>query len=309
MSTPATVSGAARRALPWISSFSIMISILIFSAMASSTGHTWEAMQRVGYCPADAVWRGAYWGLVTSTFVHSDVLHLGFNAYWLWKLGGPLELILGLRRFLALFLFSAFVSASIQMSTSDDTGIGASGVVYAVFGFLWVGRRHDPDMRKLLDGRVIQLFLVWLVLCVIVTYAGAYSVGNAAHVAGLLFGAAAAAALPRSGGLRSVARERRVGCGALAALGLLALLPLAWCPWSPTWLSQRAYDAHVAQQYERAIDLYTRVLTLEPRNAWAYLNRGFAYESSGDLESAKRDLDRSRAIDPTLAKQAELESQ
>jgi len=285
---------------PFLSLLAVAAAVVVFIGMTIDTPSRWEDFQRFGYFAADAIWRGAYWGLVTSAFVHGDLLHLIFNVYWLWNLGGPLERIVGPVRFLVLLLASAFVSASIQLSTSDDTGIGASGIAYALFGFLWVAQRRQARFRGLIDERTTQVFLLWLVACFPLTYLGILNIANAAHVGGLLFGAATAATLVTTPVGNQKGKERGVGATALGALILAASLPLVWCPWSPTWLSVRAYDAHAAEEYATAVDYYTRILGLDEENAWAYVNRSFAYASLGDM--AKSEADRSRAleIDPSI---------
>lgn len=66
---PASIAGRARASLaqlPWISLVCVATSIAVYLAMASTGADASEAMRRFGYFPADAIWDGAYWGLVTS---------------------------------------------------------------------------------------------------------------------------------------------------------------------------------------------------------------------------------------------------
>src|SRR5262249_30627858 len=128
------------------------------------------------------------WGLLPGVIVHLAIWHLAFNMYWLWVLGSRLELAIGHVRFLAFFVAAGFVSSSFQLAMSDSTGIGASGVVYAIFGFMWAARFHFRDFRDVLDVRTANIFMVWLVACIIVTALDIWNVGNAAHVSGMLFG-------------------------------------------------------------------------------------------------------------------------
>ena len=68
---------------------------------------------------------------------------------------------------------------------SDSTGIGASGVVYAFFGFMWAARRHFQSFPEVLDQQTANIFMVWPGGCIIATYLEIWDVGNAAHVSGL----------------------------------------------------------------------------------------------------------------------------
>jgi tetratricopeptide (TPR) repeat protein len=44
------------------------------------------------------------------------------------------------------------------------------------------------------------------------------------------------------------------------------------------------------QQYDKAIDDYTKAIHLNPNNADAYYNRGVSYQSKGKLRKAKADF-------------------
>jgi GlpG protein len=208
-------------------------------------------------------------------------------------LGSRLERTIGSVRYLVFFAVAAFVSSSLELAASDDTGIGASGVVYGIFGLMWIARSRVAAFREVLDGRVVGIFLVWLVGCVVVTFLDIWTVGNVAHVSGLLVGVVASALF--------LARYRpRLMRACLVGILFLAAVPLVWCPWSPTWLSVKAYDAHVGEEYERALDLYSRVIRMEPENAWAYENRALVHEALSEPEKARDDLRRAREIDPSI---------
>ena len=114
---------------PWFSYLSIIACIGVFVGLASKNDYeSWETLAEFGYLPADSIWNGGYWALVSSTFVHFALWHVAFNVYWLWVLGSRFEQAIGSLPFLAFFVVSAIVSSSFQLAVSDSTGIGASGV-------------------------------------------------------------------------------------------------------------------------------------------------------------------------------------
>jgi GlpG protein len=88
--------------------------------------------------------------------------------------------------------------------------------------------------------------------------------------------------------------------GGLAALIVLSIIPLFWCPWSVTWLSHKAYNAHAAERYNVALDRYTQIIQIDPDDAWAFLNRSFVYQALGQSEKAQADLQKALAIDPSI---------
>ncbi|MHC4369560.1 MAG: rhomboid family intramembrane serine protease [Planctomycetota bacterium] len=279
---------------PWISSLAILACIGIFLGLAAKNDYeSWDTLSKFGYLPADSIWDGGYWALVTSAFVHFELWHVAFNVYWLSVLGSRLERVIGSLPYLGFFVVSAFVSSSFQLAVSDDTGIGASGVVYAIFGFMWTTRHRHSQFKKVLNARTIQIFVVWLVGCAIAEHLEIWQVGNAAHLSGLLFGGAVA-------GSFALRNKRRLMFAGLAALLILSIIPLLWCPWSVTWLSRKAYSAHASERYDVALDRYTQIIHLDPDNAWAHLNRSYLYEAIGKSERAQADLRRARQLDPSI---------
>jgi tetratricopeptide (TPR) repeat protein len=81
---------------------------------------------------------------------------------------------------------------------------------------------------------------------------------------------------------------------------ILCIASLFWCPWSITWLSQKAYAAHAAERYDRARDLYSQIIRINPKNAWAYQNRSYVLKALGKKDEARSDLEKARALDPSI---------
>ena len=286
--------GAASPARPWITVAIVTLCIGIFLALtAEGSDGSWESLSKWGILPAAAIWDGAYWALLPCVFVHLALWHLVLNMSSLWLLGRRLELAIGHMRFLAFFLIAGFVSSSFQLALGDTTGIGASGVVYAMFGFKWAARDHFPSFLEILDRRTVRIFVVWLIGCLIATFLEIWEIGNAAHVSGMLFGGIVA-------GCFVLKSRRRLMFAALAAMLFCSATQLVWCPWSVTWLSNKAYHAHASERFSEALALYSRVIQRDPQSAWAYSNRGKVYEALDDPERAEIDRKRAREIDPTI---------
>lgn len=186
----------------------------------------------IGSEPAEAIWDGAYWALITTTFVHLEPLHLVFNLCWLGILGVAFEQEYGPLRWLAFVAVAAFVSSGSQL-LFGETGIGMSGVIYALFGFEWVARSQSPRFQAVLAESTIQMFVVWLFLCVPATLLGVLKIANGAHFGGVLFGLTAAAVFVRRWRLY-------LSVPALVLLVLAAALPLFWCPWLPEWTARHS---------------------------------------------------------------------
>lgn len=145
---------------------------------------------------------GQIWRLVTPIFMHGGPLHLLFNMAWLWLLGGAVEAVRGSWRLAALVLISAVASNlaeyyfnfgfDIKGGITSDIGfhpdpmfLGMSGVVFALFGFVWIRSRLVPRSGFLMPRDMVVWMLIWLLVC---TSGLAGPIANVAHGVGLLVG-------------------------------------------------------------------------------------------------------------------------
>lgn len=148
----------------------------------------------------DEVRKGEVWRLLTPIFVHFDVLHLFFNLLWMWQFGRAIEHRAGYGWYVALLLFIAIPANLAQYYLGnvrlDDWRIelggrslyfgGLSGVVFGLFGFIWIKSIYHPASGYEMSRGTSTLLIVWLFLCMIPGVIG--EVANAAHLAGLALG-------------------------------------------------------------------------------------------------------------------------
>lgn len=136
--------------------------------------------------------QGEVWRLVTPIFLHFRIggvpfLHLFFNMYWLYVLGGMLEIRCGSGRLLWLVLALAVASNLGQYLTDGPRFGGMSGVAYGLFGFVWMKSRFDPASGIYIDPGTVFLMMASFVLCYLGTFG---NVANTAHGVGLGVGMA-----------------------------------------------------------------------------------------------------------------------
>jgi len=132
----------------------------------------------------------APWGFVTTIFIHGSALHLIFNMLWLLQLGRMLETSLHPLVYLAFIVGAAAVGSGCEVLVSGSTGIGMSGVVYAMFALMWAGRGMYPAWAAIATRDNLRYLIGWAILCIVVTYIPILHIGvaNGAHVGGFLFG-------------------------------------------------------------------------------------------------------------------------
>ena len=142
------------------------------------------------------IYQGEAWRLLTSIFLHADLLHLAFNMLVLWWAGTRIEELYGRSEFVCIYLlggvFANVVCLALQAAgiLIPSVALGASGAVMAVFVLYAC---HDPYHK-------VSLFFVVTVplwLCVVLYVAmdlfgslgfGQRGIGYVAHLGGAFFG-------------------------------------------------------------------------------------------------------------------------
>lgn len=121
-----------------------------------------------------------WWRLLSPMLLHLHWMHLLFNMWWLKDLGTAIEVTESPWKLLALILVSNLLASAGQYFVYPFFG-GFSGVVYALFGYLWMRGRYDPTYPVRLPRSTVLWMMVWFVLC----FSGFMPVANTAHAVGL----------------------------------------------------------------------------------------------------------------------------
>jgi membrane associated rhomboid family serine protease len=131
----------------------------------------------------------ALWTLFTMTLVHSrtQVTHIVFNLYAFLVLGRIIETLYGSLRLAILLIVLAWVASAAQIEFERNIGIGLSGVVYGVFGFMIGASPSNPYLRWFVKKNALML-IGWAVFCIVMTQLHVLNIGNGAHIGGLIYG-------------------------------------------------------------------------------------------------------------------------
>ena len=132
----------------------------------------------------------ALWTLFTMTLVHSrtQITHIVFNLMAFSVLGRIMETIYGSLRLALLLIALAWVASAAQILFEHNIGIGLSGVVYGVFGFMIGASPSNPYLWWFVKKNAPML-IGWAVICVVLTQMHVLAIGNGAHFGGLIYGA------------------------------------------------------------------------------------------------------------------------
>ncbi|MBP6218255.1 MAG: rhomboid family intramembrane serine protease [Oligoflexales bacterium] len=130
---------------------------------------------------------GQIWRLVTPIFIHSDFFHILFNAIWFYQLGSVIEKRQGSRHLLGLVIAIAVFSNTAFYLVAGPAFGGLSGVVYGLAFYMWAADRFATRPVYGVDPQLVRFFLVFYVLCWILSAIG-LRVANTVHGVGALTG-------------------------------------------------------------------------------------------------------------------------
>ena len=197
--------------LPWVTWGTIALCVLIFFLQINAGPDGTERLAvGLGVIPAtltgEAVVGQEYYlvppvvTLITSIFLHGDLMHLFGNMLYLWVFGDNIEDSMGHLRFVAFYLLCGALAGLVQVAADPGSvtpTIGASGAISGVLGAYLV---LHPRAKVLVPIIIIPLYIPAFVLLLVwigFQFLQAWNTGAAgggvawwAHIGGFLIGAA-----------------------------------------------------------------------------------------------------------------------
>lgn len=186
-----------------------------FSLSGGPTNKVYEEGALFGSLPGFprlGVAHGQWWRIVTSGFLHENLIHIGFNMYVLYILGLQLEPVLGRVKFGTIYGVSLLTgSLGALLVSPHDVTVGASGAVFGIMGAFAVELR--ARQLPLMGGRMGGIGGLILINLIISFTLPGISWGG--HIGGLIGGAIAALVIRLGDRVRAPALAL-AGCGAIA---------------------------------------------------------------------------------------------
>jgi len=183
LETPSELSKTRRHAVTFIVALNIIVALILPIAFASQyPSHP----ERFGADWGPLTLSGQWWRLLTSQFVHIEVMHLLFNMLGLWFLGKRLEKLCGSWMFLALYLTSGLVGDVSALALHPEVAsYGASTCVLGIAGAIIVMYGVDVMTLSWAARCKLAALIAYVVYIARPELSGGLYVG---HTAGLLTG-------------------------------------------------------------------------------------------------------------------------
>ena len=174
----------------------IAVNILVFIRSITNPESYNTLITTYGLIPTQIMGGNNLASLVTSMFLHADLIHLGLNMLFLLLSGDAVERELGNLKFLGLYLTCGIIAglfhAYLNSSSSIPT-IGASGAIFGIlaafailFPFRWVLKLFGFIPLPL--PAIIFVFITILTETAYVSSGIIENVAHTAHVGGFLAG-------------------------------------------------------------------------------------------------------------------------
>lgn len=122
--------------------------------------------------------------ILTSAFLHADIIHLACNMYSLYIVGTQIETVLGKAKFLIVYFISAITGALLSGVLTSGASIGASGAIFGLLGaLLYFGYHYRLYLGNLITSQIIPVILLNLFLGFMMP-----GIDNFGHIGGLVGG-------------------------------------------------------------------------------------------------------------------------
>lgn len=177
-----------------------------------------------GYiAPYGTVADGQWWRLVTSMFLHENILHIGFNMLALYLIGTPVEQYLGRARYIGLYFVGGLAGSAGALLQAPTTPIlGASGAIFGILGAMLI-------LEWQITGRLAGNAMTWIVINLAISFA-IPNISWGGHLGGLVGGIAVTLAYA---GWRERGRAAygHLGLGGVVGLAVVAAASVAIAYW------------------------------------------------------------------------------
>ncbi len=162
---------------------------------------------------------GDYYRLITSVFLHANIIHLVVNMYSLKVLGSELENYVGKLKFLGIFLISGLFGSlfSVLLNNNLTFSVGASGAIFGLASALiYFGYYYRVYLNSVLIKELLPIIFINLLIGFFVS-----GIDNAAHIGGIVGGYLAISALGIKG--KTNLSEQKNGIIALITLSIFMI--------------------------------------------------------------------------------------
>jgi rhomboid protease GluP len=134
------------------------------------------------------VFKGEWWRLFTSIFLHAGMMHILMNMFSLYLIGRGLEMYFEKKAYILIYVFSGLLGAMASLYMHPQSlGIGASGAIFGIFGALAGFFLANKDKIESQSKAFMKDFAIVLGINLVLGLSMP-SIDVSAHIGGLVIG-------------------------------------------------------------------------------------------------------------------------
>ncbi|WP_425352905.1 rhomboid family intramembrane serine protease [Agrobacterium bohemicum] len=236
------------------------------------------------------------WSLITSTYLHADIVHIGLNAMCLFAFFPVVTRQYGKAKGFVIYTAAGIAGSLLSAATGEVYSLGASGGVVGLYGAMVAYGISSDDPAR---WAPVKAEALWVAANFAFGLTLSDSISNAGHFGGLLGGLAAGLLIGPAKGETTAFFRSKASLTCMALVGAFLAVSLSQGAWA-TYLAVKdrpAYDARLAAR--RAVEL-DEMIRKSPNDAASLLARANQSYSRKDWNAALTDLDAAVSIDPTF---------
>ena len=243
----------------------VTISFYVFMGYLSGSFHiSYHLFEKFGAPYAIQIYQGQYWGVIVNSLIHSFPLHLIINLLGLWVFGAFLERRIGWWRIFIFGLISSIFTSLVQLSLTNDAGLGLSGVNYAMFGLIFVLALRNETYRMSYHLPITLFMIFFIAFSLLMNIYAKWYIGIEAQLSGLFWGILI--------GICGKIKNKLLKYTTSTIPFLLSVSTLFYAPWSSMWQCSEGITLHESEDIEHALEHYELALKIDPDNTVALMN-------------------------------------
>ncbi len=171
--------------VPYITYFLIAVNVIFYVVPMLLGSDVYQYIIDAYCIHGPSIRAGQYYRLLTGIFLHGSIVHLLFNCYALYVLGGQIESFFGKFKYIIIYLFSGLTGSLLSITLSGNVGsIGASGAIFGLMGaLLYFGYHYRVYLGNVVKSQIVPLVLLNLAIGFISS-----GIDNWGHIGGLIGG-------------------------------------------------------------------------------------------------------------------------
>jgi len=254
------LKGGNKKTIPWVT---LSITLILFAEYfvfhayvnAPTSETTQEIFSDFGAPYAIQIYQGQYWGLFLNRFLHTNIILLGINSALFFLFGYLIEKKIGSSKLILLLLFSTLSTSMLQLTLSNDAGIGFAPVNFFLFAYIYA--KSIVTKTPLLPFKhLLAIFSFGILFYLYYLNQNMNQFGLEGMICGWV------------GGFILGLFSKKYKIQLLFALPSIILLSftLIYSPWSAEWNYSQGYEYHLKNDFKNALKAYSKALAIDPNH-------------------------------------------